>query len=207
MLDGLKLHANAIGTFCFTSANILILNYYHGAAASGYFQLATQLLAVVMTIPHAASLYLYGRVASLGPNQAWPINRRLLIQILIGVAGLAAVAAASAPWVISLLAGPDFTPAVTPFQVMTLGLFGMAMSEVMAPQWISRGYFWQAAALTMAVGASSLGIAFLFIPSNGIYGAVYAFLTTFLISIAGNGLMAAHCQRKYLSSLVDGTAT
>jgi O-antigen/teichoic acid export membrane protein len=77
---GAKLHLNAIGTYLFTSANILILNHYHGAAETGHFQLATQLLGVMMIIPQAASMVIYGRVASTGPNEAWPMNRRLLIQ-------------------------------------------------------------------------------------------------------------------------------
>ncbi len=190
---GAKLHLNAIGTFLFTSANILILNHYHGAEQTGYFQLATQLLGVLMIIPQAASMVIYGKVATLGPNGAWPHNKQLLIQIIFGMVVVSAVAALLAPWGITQLAGEAFRPAVEPFQWLLLGLIGMTFSTVMAPQWIGRGYFWQAAGLTFLVGGINLAANFWLIPVYGMGGAVYAFLGTYLLSVVGNCAMAWHC--------------
>jgi len=194
LVGGAKLHLNAIGTFLFTSANILILNHYHGAEQTGHFQLATQLLNVLMVIPQAASMVIYGKVTSLGPNGAWPINRRLLMQITLGMTGLSVIAYLLAPWAIVLLAGEPFRPAVVLFQWMLAGLIGMTFSTVMAPQWIGRGYFWQAAALTFFVGVVNLAANFWLIPEYGMWGATYAFLATYAFSILGNGAMALHCQ-------------
>ncbi|MEM4723816.1 MAG: oligosaccharide flippase family protein [Candidatus Hadarchaeum sp.] len=191
---GLKLHLNAIGTFLFSSANVLILNHYHGAEQTGYFQLASQLLGVLMIIPQAASMVIYGKVATLGPNGAWPYNKRLLMQITLIMTLLSAIAAMMAQWSITLLAGENFKPAVEPFQWMLLGLIGMTFSTVMAPQWIGRGYFWQAAGLTFLVGVINLGVNLWLIPLYGMQGAVYAFLATYLISVFGNGAMAWHCE-------------
>lgn len=190
---GAKLHLNAVGTFLFTSVNILILNYYHGAEQTGYFQLATQLLGVLMVIPQVAAMVIYGKVASLGPNGAWPNNRRLLGQIIIGIVILSGFMALLAPWIITFLAGEAFRPAVAPFQWMLLGLIGMTFSTVMAPQWIGRGYFWQAASLTLLVGVISLVANFWLIPEHGMWGAVYAFLATYAFSIFGNSVMVVHC--------------
>ena len=197
LAGGAKLHLNAIGTFLFTSVNILILNNYHGAEQTGYFQLATQLLGVLMIIPQAASMVIYGKVTTLGPNSAWPDNKRLLLQISLGMIVLSAIAAVLAPWGIILLAGAAFQPAVQPFQWMLLGLVGMTFSTVMAPQWIGRGYFLQAAGLTFLVGAINLVANFWLIPLYGMQGAVYAFLGTYAFSIIGNGAMAWHCQCQY----------
>jgi O-antigen/teichoic acid export membrane protein len=201
LAGGAKLHLNAVGTFLFTSVNILILNHYHGAESTGYFQLATQLVGVLMIIPQAASMVLYGKVTNLGPNGAWPMNRRLLAQLSVGMAALSGVAALFAPWGITLLAGEAFRPAVAPFQWMLLGLIGMTFSTVMAPQWIGRGYFWQAAGLTLLVGCVNLGANFWLIPLYGIWGATYAFLGTYVFSILGNGLMVMHCQNNYRLNL------
>lgn len=191
---GAKLHLNAIGTFLFTSANVLILNNYHGAEQTGQFQLATQLLGVLMIIPQAASMVIYGKVANLGPNGAWPINRRLLLQITAGMMALSIVAALLAPWGIVLLAGEPFRPAADLFQWMLPGLIGMTFSTVMAPQWIGRGYFWQAATLSFLIGALNLAANFLLIPLHGMWGAIYAFLFTYAFSILGNGAMALWCE-------------
>lgn len=197
LAGGAKLHLNAIGAFLFISANILILHNYHGAKETGYFQLAIQLLSVLMIIPQAASMVLYGKVTSLGPNKAWPHNKRLLVQITLCMMALSAIAALLAPWGITLLAGEAFRPAVEPFQWMLLGLIGMTFSTVMAPQWIGRGYFWQAAGLTFLVGAINLVANFWLIPLHGMRGAVYAFLGTYAFSIFSNGAMAWHCQLQY----------
>ncbi|MCM3905236.1 MAG: hypothetical protein ND866_26370, partial [Pyrinomonadaceae bacterium] len=197
LAGGAKLHLNAIGNFLFISVNILILNNYHGAEQTGYFQLATQLLGMLMIFPQAASMVMYGKVTSLGPNGAWPHNKRLLVQVTLSMIALSAISALLAPWGITLMAGEAFRPAVDPFQWMLLGLIGMTFSTVMAPQWIGRGYFWQAAGLTFLVGAINLAANFWFIPLHGMRGAVYAFLGTYAFSIIGNGAMAWHCQLQY----------
>lgn len=191
---GVKLHLNAVGSFLFTSANILVLNHYHGAEQTAYFQLATQLLAVLMIIPQAATMVIYGKVTGLGVDAAWPDNKRLLIQITLLMVILGLLAAFCAPWGIVLLAGDIFKPAVTPFQWMLPGLIGMTFSCVMAPQWIGRGYFWQAAVLTFLVGLINLVFNFWLIPELGMQGAIYAFLGTYTVSIVGNGLMALKCE-------------
>jgi len=201
LAGGAKLHLNAIGTFFFTSANVLILNSYHGAEQTGYFQLATQLLGILMIVSQSASMVIFGKVTTLGPNGAWPENRKLLIQITMGMVVLGAIAAVLAPWGISLLAGEKFLPAVEPFRWMLLGLIGMTFSAVMAPQWIGRGYFWQAAALTFLVGSINLTANFWLIPSHGMMGAVFAFLATYMFSIFGNGAMAWHCQNQYRKTI------
>ena len=83
---------------------------------------------------------------------------------------------------------------------MLLGLYGITFSAVMAPQWIGRGYFWQAAALTLFVGFISLAVGFWLIPQSGIQGAVIAFLVTYGVSILGNGAMAIHCEKRFRAS-------
>lgn len=191
---GTKLHLNAVGTFFFTSANILILNHYHGAELTGQFQLAMQLLTVLMIIPQAASMVIYGKVVSVGPNGAWPINRRLLLQLTLGMAALSVVAALVGPWGIVLLAGEPFRPSAVLFQWLLPGLVGMTFSTLMAPQWIARGYLWQAAALSALVGIANLGANFLLIPEYGAWGAIYAFLATYAFSAVANGVMALWCE-------------
>jgi O-antigen/teichoic acid export membrane protein len=193
---GAKLHLNAIGSFLFTSGSILILNYYHGAEQTAYYQMAIHLLGVLMIIPTAASMVIYGKVTRHGPNGAWPENKRLLIQITLGMICLSAVAAALAPWGITILAGEKFLPVVDPFKWMLLGVIGMTFSTVMAPQWIGRGYFWQAAILTILIGLISLIANLIFIPKYAMQGAVWVFVGTYIFSIIGNGIMVIHCQIK-----------
>ena len=194
---GVKLHLNAIGTFLFSSASILILNHYQGPEQTGYYQLALQLLGVAMIIPQSASMVIYGKVASLGPDRAWPYNKKLLVQLTGAMMLLSILAALLAPLFIPLIAGEAFRPAIEVFQWMLLGLIGMTFSTVMAPQWIGRGYFWQAAALTLLVGIASIVMNIYLIQKYGLQGSIYAFIGTYVISVLGNGLMALHCEGRY----------
>ena len=103
-----KLHLNAIGTFMFSSANLLVLSHFCRQEEVGYFQLATQLIGVLIVVPQAASMVIYGKVAGIGPNRAWPDNRRLLFQFFGLVTLLSVIAGLLAPWGIPLLAGDLF---------------------------------------------------------------------------------------------------
>lgn len=200
---GVKLHPNAIGTFLITSSNILILHHYHGAEQTGYFQLASQLVGVLMIFPQAANMVIFGKVATLGPDGAWPYNRRLLMQMTLGMIVLGVVAAVLAPWAIIFLAGKAFEPAVRPFQWMLLGLVGMTFATVMTPQWIGRGYFWQAAVLSVGIGGINLAINLWLIPKWGMQGAVCAFIGTYAISIVCNGVMAWLCQNRFARTSIS----
>ena len=170
IVGGAKLHLSTIGAFLITSANILILSKYHGPAQTGYFQLALQLLSVLMVIPMSVSMVLYGRIVKLGPDGAWLDNKRLLMQTTIGMFFLSCLAAALAPWGISLVAGEAFWPAVEPFRWMLLGLIGMTFSTIVSPQWIGRGYFWQVALLTIIIGMINLVANLWLIPPFGMMG-------------------------------------
>lgn len=193
---GVKLHLNAIGTVLFTSVDILMLNHYRGAQETGYYQLSVQLMGTMMILPQAASMVLYGKVATLGPDVAWRHQKRLILQIMGLMVLMSLVAYALAPLLIKLFAGTAFTPSIQIFRWLLLGLIGMSFSTLLASQWIGRGYFWQASLLTLIVGFCNLGANAIFIPRYGMIGAVWAFLGTYTFAILANGLMAVHCSRE-----------
>ena len=193
---GAKLHLNAIGVYLFTSVNILMLNHFHGAEQTAYYQLAAQLTGLMMIIPSAACMVMYGEVARVGADEAWPANKRLLTQLTLGMILLGVCAAVLAPWAIVLVAGEPFRPAIEPFQLMLLGVVGMSFSTLMSPQWIGRGYFWQTAVLTLLVGIVNFMAGLWLIPLHGINGAICAFLGTWMFAIVGNGSMFVHCEMK-----------
>lgn len=196
LAGGAKLHLNAIGTFLFSSADVLILHHYRGPAETGQYQLAAQLIAALMVIPQAASMALFGSVAAKGPDRAWRENLQILAQTLGIVIAIAIVAGVSAPLWIVKLAGGEFEPSVGLFQWLLASVPGMTFSALLAPQWIGRGFFFLAAALTVAVGIANVLANFHLIPVYGSMGAVYANLGTFAFSVVGNGAMAVYCWRR-----------
>jgi O-antigen/teichoic acid export membrane protein len=194
---GLRLHLNAVGTYLFTQASVLVLNYYRSPAETGLYQMATQLFSISLVFSSAIGTVAFGVVARAGPDGAWPEHRRLLAQALGAVGVLALVAYALAPFGVRLVAGERFLPAVPLFRLLLPALVGATFSSVMASQWIGRGLFVQAAALTLAVGIASVTCDLLLVPRYGMHGAAVSTLITYGISVVGNGGLALLIERRW----------
>ena len=200
---GVKLHLNAIGTFLFAGSDVLMLNHYAGAAPTGFYQLAFQLVAVLLVVPHAASMVIYGKISLLGPDRGWGYQRKVVAGVMLLMAVGVGVSYLLAPWAIPLFAGQDFQPSVTLFQWLLLGALGMSLTQMISPQWIGRGLFIQAALLTLFVGGANVVANYFLIPAYGALGAVWASLGVYVVSILGNGLMAIYCEMKFRATNDD----
>lgn len=193
---GIKLHLNAIGSFLFMSTDVLVINRYRGPAETGQYQLAVQLTGILLLIPQAATTVLFSKTTQLGPDGVWPIQRRILGLLTLGMCVIGIVGAAVSPWIIPFVMGRDFRPAVPVFQLLMLNLIGMTFSTVMASQWIGRGLFWQVAVLTLTVGVLNFAANCALVPRFGMYGSVAATLGTYMIAIATNAAMAIWVDRR-----------
>src|SRR5262249_17530471 len=136
---GTRLHFAAVGTFLFTHAGVLLLNQFRPVAEAGYFQLAMQMTMAMQVVPMAVALAASPIVARDGADGAWREHRTLILQTVLYTIAAAVFAYAAAPFVIPLLAGGGFAPAIAVFRVVELSIFGMALAAVMAPQWVARG--------------------------------------------------------------------
>jgi O-antigen/teichoic acid export membrane protein len=191
----LKLHLNAVGTYLFMQANVLILNHYRPPRETAYYQLAVQLATGLQIIPLAASAVAYSLVTKLGPDQAWPQHKRLLLQVLLLVAAIGVVAWIAAPFAIGLAFGREFLATVPLFRLLLLGTLGMTLTIVMASQWISRGLFLQAAGITLAIGTSAVIANLLVVPRYGSFGAASVTVGTYAATMLANVMMALWIER------------
>jgi O-antigen/teichoic acid export membrane protein len=196
LADGLKLHLNAIGTFLFTNANILMVQYYKGVEQTGYFQFAVQLCGILLIIPQSASMVLYTYISKSGANNAWIINKRILISLTLGMGAIAILSALVIPSIIPFVVGDKFTPSIAVFNILLLTLIGQTFSTIMAPQWICRGLFYQASLITLSVGIFSVAVNYLLIPAYGMHGAAWASVVTYTISAIINLGMAIWVNRQ-----------
>jgi O-antigen/teichoic acid export membrane protein len=102
--------------------------------------------------------------------------------------------AVCAHWIVLLLAGSSFLPAVPLFRLQLLTALGMTVAAVMAPQWIGRGFFRLASAITLLVGTLNISLSLWLVPSLGMWGAAWANVATYLFAILGNGSFALWCE-------------
>jgi O-antigen/teichoic acid export membrane protein len=190
VLDGVKLHLNAVGTFLWVEGAILVVQSVRGPSETGPFQVAVQLLMVGFLVPQATSMVLFGEVTRLGPNGAWPASKRVLFMLPAFMALAAGAGFLLAPTLVPFVFGDEFKSAVPVFQILVIGLVGQAFSAVMAPQWIGRGLFWQSSLLTLALGLCHLIACILLVNAYGMKGAAYSLLGVYMVSVVGNGVMA-----------------
>ncbi len=193
LAGGVRLHLNSIGTFFFNSASILLLHRFLGSADTGLFQLASQLVGIMMIVPQSASMVVYGRVAQAGPNEAWPTHRRLVLQVLMLMCLGSVLAAVVAPLFVRIIAGATFARSIPLFRWLLLTVPGGTLAAVMAPQWIGRGYFGLAAGITLLMGLVNVIASFWLIRRHGTAGAIGANVVTYVVAIVANGLMFRHC--------------
>jgi antigen flippase len=192
---GIRLHLAAVGTIAITACDVLIVAHYRGASAAGVYQLGTQLLYVLMLVPQAATLVMYGRVAAAGPQAAWEAQRRIVAGVVGIVALMAVVTLFAAPAIVPVLAGDEFSESVHIFRIVLASAVGFGLSALMAPQWIGRGLFRTASAITLAVGAVNVVANMIVVPDFGLNGAALVLVGTSLFSLVSNGVMVLYCER------------
>lgn len=206
LASAFQLHLNAVGTYLFTQASVVILNHYRSLEEVGFYQLAIQLLNVSLVLATAVSAVAYGLVSHDGPDVAWTRQRRLLVQSVAASVALVIAAYVAAPMGVRLVGGPEFAPAIPLFRAVVMALVGGTFSAVMASQWIGRGLFWQASLLTVTVGIISVSLDFALVPLYGMYGAVVSTLVTYAISVLGNGFMAGWVELRWRHYVRDAAA-
>jgi O-antigen/teichoic acid export membrane protein len=67
----------------------------------------------------------------------------------------------------------------------------------MAPQWIGRGLFLQASAITVAFGVTNLAVTLWLVPERGVSGAAWAVVVTYVLFTVANLAMAWSCERRW----------
>ncbi|MGA8807491.1 MAG: oligosaccharide flippase family protein [Thermoanaerobaculia bacterium] len=197
---GIRLHLNAVGFFLITSTDVLILNHFRGNAATGEYQLATQLTFALLVVPQAAAAVLFGTVARQGKTGGWPYQRRVLV-VLTSLMIVAAVACAvAAPLMIRIVAGRDFLPAVPVFRILLISLIGMTVATLMGPQWIARGLFLQLSGIMMVFGVANVAASFLLTPRYGMYAPAWTSAITYSILGVIGVALAIRCDAEARSA-------
>lgn len=199
MLKGsARLHLNTLGSFLLAGSTLLMLNSYGTKAEVGNYQLAFQMLMVLLVVPQAVSMVLYSRMAEGGPDGIWPSQKRLMLQtfgLMTIFCGLAYVLAGP---VILFLAGPRFESAVTIFQLLLPNLIGLTLAQLMTCQWIGRGIFLLNTILTSTMALITVAANAVLIPRFGVMGAIWSGWVSYVgLIVLSQGIFMWWCQSRY----------
>ncbi|MCL4849679.1 MAG: lipopolysaccharide biosynthesis protein [Acidobacteria bacterium] len=194
--DAAVLHLNAVGTFLALWASVLIVNRFCGTADAAFFQMAVQLVGLLLLLPNAAASVFYGGLAATGARCAWESQRRMVGGLTALMAAAALLSMVFARPVVVLLGGEAFAPAVPLFRGLAFAVPAMTLGTLMAPQWIGRGLFGAAAAVTLAGGVLSTALsAWLVARWGDPQGATVSFVTTYSLFALANAWLVWRCER------------
>jgi O-antigen/teichoic acid export membrane protein len=175
-----KLHLNSIGAFILSQSAVLLLNHFRTPSEVAWYQVANQIIMAFLVVPYAASTVLFSRIAQSTPDVVWSEQKRITLGVILMIVIFSTIAFLAAPWVIPFILGSAYAPAVTIFRWLLPILLGLALAQLMAPQWISRGKFMWTAAITSAAAVANLLANAVLIPRWHLMGAVWVSLFTYL---------------------------
>jgi O-antigen/teichoic acid export membrane protein len=208
MLKGaVKLHFNTVSAFLLAQSSILILNHFCSKTEVGWFQLAFQMVTMMLIVPQSASMVLFSKMSESGPDRLWPIHKKMIVRVLAATLCLCIIIYFAAPFIVSMAVGPKFWPSVKVFRFLLPVILGMSLAQLMTPQWIGRGVFLPSTITTSIVAAANVAANFILIPKYGMWGAVWAALVSYTgIAVIVQCCFAYWCQKKYIEAKVAGFA-
>lgn len=203
----LRLHANTVAGFLLGRGNVLLLHQFTSPRDVGWYQLATQGVMAFLLLPQAASMVIFAKVAEVGPDAAWPYQKRLMVHVLLVEVAAALLAAWAAPFVVVRIVGPEFEPAVPLFRWLLIVMLASSLAELMAPQWYARGAFLLSSGMTCLCAAINLGLNAVLIPRWGTTGAVLGTATCYLaFVVVAQVAFAFWCETRHTLKVANARA-
>lgn len=157
--------------FLVLRADIFLVNYFLGAAATGVYAVAVLTAEVLRHVPSASGLSLFSRVAAEGGRRL--TLRTLRFNFLLTAAAAAVMAFAALPG-LRFLFGEAYAGAAVPFRWLLLGMPAHAASSILANHFLGEGAPARNLFAAAVVLALNLGLNLALIPVLGIAGAAMA---------------------------------
>lgn len=206
IVAGTKLHPASVSALLLDQSSILIANHYLAKGEVGLFQLALQLVGLVLILPQSALMILYGAMAKSDPARYWPHQRKVILRVMGVVTLLALLGWLLAPYFIPLVAGEQFKPSVPMFTALLPSLLGLSLSILLTPQWLGRGMFILSNTVTfMALLVVVVGT-FWAVPRYGVDGAINVRIAVYAVILPVAHLLFWRWCSRQSSNLIASAA-
>jgi O-antigen/teichoic acid export membrane protein len=183
-----------------------MLGKFQSIKMVGWYETAVYLISLPLLLPNIMTLVFYTKISEQGVDQAWHIQKRLLAQIMLILITMAVVLYFLSSWLIPFLFGQAFSASVAVFQILLIAMLGMGFSQLMVAQWISRGLFLQAGAITITAGVTNVVLNYIFIPVYGMHAAAWTSVGAFMLAIVTNGIFAIWVELRVRKNLAQAVS-
>ena len=174
--NGLKLHVGILGTLMLVHIDIIMVNSYLGNVQTGIYQLAVQVVSMMLIVSYASMTVLQGEATKLGAYRLWAKQKKILMMVFAFIVVACFIAAVTADWWLILLAGQEFAASVPIFRMLVFVVMEQTVTNILSVQFVARGWFWQLSAINISKGILNVVLNMILIPKYGIEGAVYGTL-------------------------------
>jgi O-antigen/teichoic acid export membrane protein len=179
---GVKVHFGGIATMIWQRFDSFFLNATHGTAAVGQYSLAVSITEGLWKIVGPVVNAIQRPVVSAGSAEGLVLTQRVLRHVLFVLSILGGTLGLTAHWVIPVLYGAAFAPAVPAARLLLLGTIGVGLAMVMSVYFVGvldRGGMLSTLAWLNAI-VNVVGCVIL-IPSMGVWGAALASAITYVL--------------------------
>jgi O-antigen/teichoic acid export membrane protein len=193
---GSRFYIAMIAAVIIMRADLLIVNYFKGAAEAGVYAIATQIGTLLMLVPTVISTVLFPRATEAGEAGAEitsRVTRHVVLIMVITCSGAIPLA-----FVLPLIFGVAFEPASLQVLILLPGIFLFAVESVLVQYFSSIGLpraipsFW---IVTLII---NVGLDLAFVPRYGAlaaaavssisYALIFAFVAFYFSRVTGIGL-------------------
>jgi O-antigen/teichoic acid export membrane protein len=182
---GLRLHLGGIATITWQRFDSFFLNMTHGAAAVGQYSLAVALTEGLWRVAGPVVNAIQHPITSSGGDEARALTQRVLRHVTFVLLVLGGGIGVSAPWLIPILYGKAFAPAVPAAQILLAGTIGVGLAMITSVYFVgvlNRGGLLSILAWLNA--AVNIGLCLVLIPRHGMLGAAWASGITYVFGVA-----------------------
>lgn len=202
---GMRLQGVALGQLVTARLDLLLLPAFVVAADLGYYSIAVSIASMVAVLFGSLSTVVFP-VASRSAASAASVVQGGLRLVLVGGAAAVVALEVLAPWLVQLVYGRDFVPAVGPLRLLLPGLVLWAASAVLGGGLQALGRPGAASLVQLAgTAVTVLGLA-LTLPAWGIQGAAVTSTVAYTITFALNLYVLRRAGGVSLRAALAGTA-
>jgi O-antigen/teichoic acid export membrane protein len=115
-----------------TRADIFIVNYFSGVTGVGYYSLSASLAQKIYLVANPIMTASNPRITGAPREESERLTAQVTRHIIFLVAGIIILLWIFAPWVIPFAYGTEFSPAVVPFRILSLGVLPEIVALIMA---------------------------------------------------------------------------
>jgi O-antigen/teichoic acid export membrane protein len=195
---GWKAYLSAFFAFLVIRIDLLMVHSMLGSAPAGYYSIVGTMADYVLLLPAAVAAILFPKLSGMSDDpHKWQITCKAAFVTGAGLMLLLVLLGVTVKFIISLMFGAAFAPAVPAFLLLAPGVLFLGVEVVLVQYLNSRGFPLSVVMMWIIVTAANVLLNIWAIPKHGINGAAVVSSISYFLALAGIGWIAFKSRRRW----------